>query len=289
MKKPTILLALVLLSVATQAQKAQLFKHQILPNHTYTLISKQGFDIDMTPIDSVSLAKTSKPGAMKSVQLRSMMESGASVKTAQATASKNIPLTMTCNSIATKANVNGQEYPVPPNNPAVGQTVNGQVDAAGNITVDTTTAADAVKAAARSAIGDIPKQIKFPDKKLKIGDTFTQEESIYDLNLPMGFDNTQEYMMKVVYTLTGIKDKLAYFDTKMELNMDYSKEAKGKHVTFKGTGTGSGKMVFNIVNEYPQSVNRDLNMAINVDAGKDMKMDIKVRLSRDEQYMVAAN
>lgn len=288
MKKLTALVILVSLSAAVQAQKAQLFKQKVLPNHTYNLTSKQGFDLEVIPLDSAALKAKDETGPTKSVVLKSVMESSALVKTSQATGAKNIPVMMTCNSITAKANINGQDFPIPPNNPAAGQSLNGQIDETGKVTVDTTTATDNVKAAVKSAIGDIPKQIKFPDKKLKVGDTFSQDESITDLNLPVGFDTDKEYMMKVIYTLTDIKDNLAYFDIKLELNIGYEKEVKGKLISLQGTGGGFGKTVFNLAKNYPQSVSRELNIAVNMKMPGSV-IDTKVRISRDDQYTVAAN
>jgi len=287
MKKITILAILLSLSAVIKAQKAVLFKHKILPNHTYVLADKQGFDLDVTPRDTATVKDTTNKNIVKTVQMRSLMESGVAIKTTQATGSQNIPVMLTCNKMSSKMTVNGADYPIPPNNPAVGQSSNGQIDAELKMLVDTTVATQEVKQAVNAAIGAMPKKIKFPDKKMKIGDSFMQEEVITSFDIP-GLDPNKEYTMKVTYKLTAIKDNLAYFDTQSEFEMNFNTEIKSHTIGIKCKGSEAGKMVFDVKKAFPQSVTSDTNMVVNIDSDK-TKVDMQAKISRDQQFIVSAN
>lgn len=287
MKKITILAVILSLSAIVKAQKSILFKHKVLPNHTYVLADKQGFDLDVTPQVADSIKDTTNKNIVKTVQMRSLMESGASVKTAQATGSQNIPVMLTCNKMSSKMTVNGAEYPIPPNNPAVGQSSNGQINAELKMLVDTTVATQEVKQAVNAAIGAMPQKIKFPDKKMKIGDTFMQEEVIANFDIP-GFDPTKEHTMKVTYKLTAIKASLAYFDTQSEFEMNFNTETKGHTINVKCKGNESGKMVFDVTKAFPQSVTSATDMFIYIVSDKN-KVDMKAKISRNQEYIVSAN
>jgi hypothetical protein len=285
MKKLALFLSLVSLSAISQAQKSIIFKHKILPNHTYTFTRTDGFDMDATPRDTS--AKDTGTNVIKSIQLKSIMQSGSTAKTTVANSSRQIPVTMTCTKSSTKITFNGNVYPTPESNPGEGESLSGLIDPQFNVHVDTTTATADIKAAAQAAIGDIPTQIKFPDTEMKIGDTFTEDESITNLDIP-GFDKTKEYMMKVTYKLTAIKDNLGYFDTSSTFDMNVNQDVMGHHIAMTSKGSGNGKMIFDIAKAFPQSITRDFTMTVDVE-NKPMKLGMKVKISRDEKVAVSAN
>lgn len=287
MKNLVLLFVFVSISAVTQAQKSAIFKHKVLPNHTYSFTRTDGFDMDVTTTDTATKKDTSGVQLFKNIQLRTVMESGSSVKTAAAKASQPIPITMTCTKSSSKATFNGTVYPTPPSNPGEGEHLDGQIDQQFSVHVDTTVATAGVKAAAQSTIGDIPTKIKFPDAAMKIGESFTQEESMTRLDVP-GFDKDKEYMMKVTYKLTAIKDNLAYFDTSAAFDMDVDKDVMGHAIKVTSKGSGDGKVVFNIAKQFPQSLTRDFTMIVNV--GDSLtKLNMKVNMRRDEHCVISTN
>jgi hypothetical protein len=284
MKKLVLFLSLVSLSAVSQAQRSAVFKHQVLSGHTYVLTKKENFELDVNPRDLTR--DTTK--VLKTIEVRSATESGSSVKTAQAVALQNLPFTATLNSYTNKTTVNGAIYLTPLNSDAIGKTVNGQIDAALKMDIDTVAATEVVKTVASTVIGNMPAQIKFPDKKMNLGDAFTQEESLTNLNIP-GFDaGGTEYPMKVTYKLTAIKDNLAYFDLSSTFDVDIKKDIKGHTVAMKSKGSGEGKMVFDMGNEFPQSITSNFIMAVDVD-NSPMKLAMKITITKDQHYAMNAN
>lgn len=100
------------------------------------------------------------------------------------------------------------------------------------------------------------EQLKFPDKEMKVGDTFTQEANLNTLDMPdFGIDT--DYPMQVTYKLIAAKDNLAFFDTTSEFNLNVIKEVQGKTVNINGKANGSGKIAvkFNINTDAKYVVN----------------------------------
>jgi hypothetical protein len=99
-------------------------------------------------------------------------------------------------------------------------------------------------------INAFQNKIKFPDHPMRIGDTFVQD---MPFNLP-GAGNGLEANAKATYKLVNITDGKAYFD--VEQNMDMSIPIKGESITL--TGSGGGKLVYDIKNSFPIDYKTDV-------------------------------
>jgi len=282
-------------AVTTYAQKSVLFKFKYSPGRTYTMNSKMDMNTDMAiKADSTSANPANASSVHAQMNVHELMRGAA--KTAKSTTSADLPFTLSCDnySIATEAKINGKETSIPANNSLNGQVLNGTIDKDGKMAVDTSAENNAgVKSGSSSLLREMrPQIINFPDKEMKIGDTFTQEEPMTDIDLTnMGV--TKAANVKVTYKLTAIKGNLAYFDTESTFNMDINEHKDRLTVTGKGNGSGAGKMVYNIAGNYPQSRTNNVSVAINID-GKStkpasLKADIKVKKNIDVEYLVSAN
>ena len=83
----------------------------------------------------------------------------------------------------------------------------------------------------------LQKQIKFPDKPLKPGDSFTQA---MPMNIPISKDNNLKMDGGVIYKLVSISDGKAYFDIVPNLSMMFT--IKNTVVNLTGTGTGKNDL-----------------------------------------------
>jgi hypothetical protein len=298
MKKITILSVLLSLSALTYAQRSALFKFKYAPGRTYTMNSKMDMATDMAlKSDSTNeITNTSGSKFQAHMDINELM--GASAKTAKAIA-QSLPFTLSCNnySISQKVNINGKENTLGGNNEIVGQTVNGAIDKNGRMVTDTVVngvhLSAAVKSGSTALLHEMrPQTMNFPDKQMKIGDTFTQEEPMTDINMPdMGI--TKKVNVKVTYKLTAIKGNLAYFDTASTFNMDINEHDTKRTITGKGDGSGTGKMIYNIADNYPQSKINDINIAINIEGHSikpsTLKATMKIKKSTAIEYLVSAN
>jgi hypothetical protein len=287
MKKISYLIILCLLSAGVNAQQAIKFKYGYSPNKTYTLNTKTNMDMEMTMGgDSATVAKLAAGGMKQPMLMKMDMTSEVAIKTDAATPAKTIPFTMTYKNLVMKTSVNGVETPTP-KNPLLDQVIKGAIDAESKLHIDTitgTVANEQMKAAMTKMVNAMQAQIKFPEKPLAIGETFTND---IPMSIPAASIN-MDFALKTSYKLTAIKDNLAYFDTMANFDMDLNTQTNGVAVGGKGTGGGPGKMVFNIKNNFPQSMIGDIDMNFNVDA-KPMKISMKIKAKSDIQYMITAN
>jgi hypothetical protein len=111
------------------------------------------------------------------------------------------------------------------------------------------------------------KQVQFPNKALKPGDTFTQT---VPFELPVGKkgEGNARVNYSTTYKVTNISGGKAYFDVTPTFSLDLS----GQKARASISGTGTGKMVYSIKDSFPISHDGDFNMTIKVDADK-VKVD----------------
>jgi hypothetical protein len=104
------------------------------------------------------------------------------------------------------------------------------------------------------------KMIKFPDHPLKPGDTFTQQ---VPFTLPMlsGEGNSIE----TTYKLVSVDGNKANFDIMQ--NISIKTDIKGK-LNIALTGSGTGKMVYDISNNFPSTYTSTANVQVSVKTDK---------------------
>jgi hypothetical protein len=298
MKKITILSVLLSLSAVTYAQRSALFKFKYSPGRTYTMNSKMDMATEMALKSDTTNEITSTSGSKLQVHMDINELMGASAKTAKATA-QSLPFTLSCNnySISQKVNMNGKEYNLTSDKSIRGKTVNGAIDKNGRMVTDTVVngvhLSDTVKSGLKGLLREMrPQTMNFPDKQMKIGDTFTQDEPMTDINMPdLGI--TKAVNAKVTYKLTAIKGNLAYFDIASTFNMDINEHDTKRTITGKGDGSGTGKMIYNIADNYPQSKVNDINIAFNIEGHSikpsSLKASMKIKKRTAVEYLVSAN
>ena len=106
------------------------------------------------------------------------------------------------------------------------------------------------------------KQIKFPERALKPGDTFTESLPMTDMGLKA--NNDMKMDARVTYKLISISDGKAYFDIVPNFNMSVSI----KNVIINVTGAGTGKMVYSIKDNFPLSKEGTFDVKIKVTSEK---------------------
>jgi hypothetical protein len=127
------------------------------------------------------------------------------------------------------------------------------------------------------SLNDLMSQITYPIKKLKIGESFIHENP---LSMPGSKENL-EMIIKTEYKLVSIKNNLGYFDIKQV----YSMKSEISQKDFKGKGTGTGTMVYDIQNNFFQKYNlkneteMDFSMnglQLNIKSETETLQDIKI-------------
>jgi hypothetical protein len=265
MKNSFFIATLMLSATGIKAQQAVPFKIKYLPKHTYVITSK----MEMTSqIETKgSFAKSTGPkGNKHPLAQKGDVNSVYTIHTGHIRANGSTPYTITVTNYTAKNEVNGKEQPAK-NQPTIGSTHAGEITADGkmhiafmpNAKTDSISQKQIIK-----TIHEFVDGIKFPDKPLKVGDTFTQEDT------PVGMSGSGRCFnknVKTVYTLTAIKGNLAFFDTKQVIGMDVSAQKKGRKVAFDTRGNGKGKMVYDISQHFEVERVSDMDVHVNLNMG----------------------
>lgn len=108
-------------------------------------------------------------------------------------------------------------------------------------------------------------QISFPTKKLKIGESFTQESP---LSIPIS-GNTIEMVLVANYKLTGISNNIGSFD----VIQTYTMKSTISNNEITATGSGKGKLMYDIKNSFLSKYKTDGQLEMNMNIqGIDVKI-----------------
>lgn len=114
-------------------------------------------------------------------------------------------------------------------------------------------------------------------RTVKVGESFTVDTPI---EMPIG-PATMNMNTKTTYKLNRVEGKKAYFDLTMSIDMKTNAEGQD----MKGTGSGSGTMVYDIDNNFftNQDIKTDMNMnfeaqgmAMSMTLKQDSKIDVSI-------------
>ncbi|GAA4103404.1 hypothetical protein GCM10022392_30880 [Mucilaginibacter panaciglaebae] len=246
-------------ATAVKAQKSVPFKLKFLPNHTYTVTGNTITDSRINSVGNANKKGASKPA----LQNKGNVSMSYVIKTGPVGAGGNFPFNVTVTNFSSKNVVNGVVQPGPKNNPVVGAISRGKCTPDGQMHTQSISFPNADAKTQKTVLSMVNKlgdEIKFPNRPMKIGESFTQEKpfSVASGQKNIGIKTT------VTYTLKAIKGNLAYFDTKEAIAMDVTGQKPDKKVDMKTNGKGKGTMVYDIAN----------NLAIAKADNLDMKMDM---------------
>jgi len=285
MKKALSLAFLCFAAVIVNAQQGVLFKIKYIPNQLYqtetssTMNMLMNFSGDTAKVNAVKASGVKLPMTMIGTSVMHMEVKSGAVKTGNV-----FPITFKYSDIKSKQVINDQEKDGPPN-PMQGLTIYGGSTIDGQIHVDSIsgkTLDEQLKTTITTAIGNLSKQVKFPETPLHVGETFIQETPI---NLPVGGINLK-FVVKIIYKLQGISGNQASFDLDQTLTLDLSGQKDDVSLTASGSGKGSGKMVYDIAKNYPTSLNSDIDFTFKV-LIQDLTMDCTAKISAINKTTIA--
>lgn len=263
----TISALLFAATVSVKAQTEVLFKMKMLPDHQYSTNMKINMDMNMEG------APQNANGAPQKMQME--MSTKMEMKTGSVNSKKEFPISMSMQMLPSTMTVNGKTTPTPTAANNVMPSMYGKCTVDGLPRIDSipgTAMNDSVKTAVSKMVEGFQNNLKFPDKPMKIGDTFVQS---MPFNIPM-MGAGMKTDIKVTYKLISILAGKANFDTNylMDMNMAVGKTPVSMHMT----GGGGGTMEYDIATNYPTHYvqNMDMDMAIPAAGGKNMTMKMKM-------------
>jgi hypothetical protein len=265
MKKLLIYALLCLAYSQIKAQNGIVFKIKYLPGHNYQMAVNMDMKIDANLSgDTALINKLSSQGITQPVNAHIALGINGNMKTGALGSDKTFPLNMDYKISNITVNANGKELPIPPKVTEKDIKIMGHVNQDGQLKIDSAEGkkmSDSTEKKMQQMMDLVQKQIKFPDRPLKPGDSFTQGSP---MNIPMGSDNNIKMEGGITYKLVSISAGKAYFDMIPNFSMDF----KVKTVSINVTGTGTGKMVYSIKDNFQLSKEGAFNMKIKVTSNK---------------------
>ncbi|MFI5160347.1 MAG: hypothetical protein ACHQHN_03675 [Sphingobacteriales bacterium] len=266
MKKTCLLALLCLPFVQLKAQDGVVFKVKYLPNHDYQIGIKVGVKINATVSGSQQVTDfLSAQGITQPVNVVVNVGMSGDSKTGSKASDGSFPLNMNYKIGSFDLTVNGKPAPIP--TPVEGKSFSlvGRVISDTQIHLDSAMGKkldDSTQKKTQQMMTMLQKQIKFPEKALKPGDSFT--ENIPMGNIPMKGGSDVKAEGGVTYKLISISDGKAYFDMTPHFSMSFVI----KTLSVNLTGEGAGKMVYSIKDNFPVSKEGTFSMKVKVTSDK---------------------
>lgn len=259
MKKLLLTFALGLPVLHSFAQDEILFKAKMSPNTTYKVVmstnsaSTVDFEADQQILDQIAASGTTLP-----MEVNAEQSFTTTTKTGVKNTYDEFSFTTTYEDIYANQSLNGVSTPSQ-ESPLQGAKIYGLISEDINLKVDSVTGnlAPELKSAVIQMTEQLMKNVKYPEKPMKIGDEFKQE---VPMTVPMAGASPIQIMIVTTYKLKDITDNKAYFDLDQELKLQGDME--GGNMEAEGSGTGSS--VYDIAHNFITDTSSDLNMSFSV-------------------------
>lgn len=248
------------------AQQGVVFKIKYLPNKNY----QSNISVDMKANATVTgdqqiIDKLKEQGVTQPVNANLSLALGGITKTGGLDADQSIPVSIDYKVNNISLSANGNQVPIPPKATEKDIKMVGHISQDWKLKIDSANGkavADSAQQKMQQMMNMVQKQIQFPDKPLKPGDSFTQGAP---MNIPVGKDgSTAKVDMGITYKLVRIADGKAYFDLIPNFNMNLQ---IGK-VAVVMSGAGTGTMVYSIKDSFPLSKEGNINVKLKVTSPK---------------------
>lgn len=270
MRRSILVAGILLATAAAKAQKGVPFKLKFLPNHTYTVTGTTNMTstVSAEGQDNVKAKKASE----RRVESKGKFAMSYEIKTGAPTADGSFPYTLKVTDFNAKNIVNGVEDKTTGKNPIIGGRSAGTCTRDGKLHMQTLTFPAADSKTSKALINMVNKfgdEIQFPNKPMKIGESFTQDK-------PFNFaDAGKDVGVKtvVVYTLRSIKGNFAYFDTKETMTMTAGAQKASEKAAVTSNGSGKGTMVYDIANNFAIAKTDNFNTKLHMAMGTS-KMEV---------------
>jgi len=265
MKKIFLMALMCLGFTQLWGQQGVVFKIKYLPNHNYQTNVSVDMKANVTATgDPQILDKLKEQGITQPVNANLSIALGGVMKTGALAADKSVPVNMDYKINNISVSANGNQVPIPPKATEKDIKLSGHISQDWKIKIDSAdgkAVADSAQKKMEQMMAMVQKNVEFPDKPLKPGDTFTQN---VPMNIPVKEGNNIKIDAGVTYKLVKIADSKAYFDLTPTFNMNL---VIGK-VSVVMTGSGTGSMVYSIKDSFPTSKEGNINVKLKVTSPK---------------------
>ena len=247
MNSKYLLLILSSLTIfSCQSQEEIDFKVGYLPNHTYTLTQNQFSENKVKYTGSDEILKRFENNGIENPTIT---ESNNKIKSISITGELNgnqFPIEVELLESSNKTLEVGTKF--------FGKSTDGitKIDS-----ISSSTMTEEKKNVLLLAMESMMNQIKYPNRTIKIGESFEQKNP---MSMPIA-DVTIEIEINSIYTLQSIKNGIGYFD----LNQVYSIKSANKDYEMNLDGTGNGQIEYDIEKQFFTKYYSEMEMNLTTD------------------------
>jgi hypothetical protein len=259
----------------SQTQKEVKFKVQYKPDMKYNQMIEQKSQTNIKYSGSEDFLKKLKDKGVENPMITSTQSKIETIfKTGKETTKKTFPLTIEF----TKTVSSDGKIIIPDGTIIYGNGSNGNMP-----TLDSIVSKELDEKFKKSLLQTIQStlnQLSFPEKKIKIGDSFIRESP---LSIPVS-GSTIEMTITTYYKLLDIENNIANFD----VSSVYTMKSVITKYDIKATGNSKGKMLYDIVNNNLTDYKTDTEMKMNFKL-EDLYMDLESKSSFIQTIEISKN
>lgn len=258
--KKSIYLILLLVVFKASAQESIVFKMNYLPEHRYNSIIEMHNNVEVNfkgPKEEQDKLKAE--GVQSPMTVAGATSTEYTIQTGVATEEKKFPATIIYSNIISTQFLNNKELSLPESTIG-GKKIYAHSDSNDMLHIDSIGGKegnDSLLSSVSAVFNNVNMQMNFPEKNLKVGESFTQDAP---MNLPL-FGSNMTATVKVVYTLTKIKDGNGLFDVVQTSNIKANIMQGDINMIVEGTG----KLIFSIKNKFPIQYSTDTTLKFTLD------------------------
>ncbi len=210
---------------------------------------KMGIKINATLSgDDKIIEKLKSKGITQPINVELLMNMGLDIKTGNIKPDGMFPLNADYKFFNLSGLLNGNKIPIPTQtNRDIKMTY--RISKDGSIKIDSIGGKggnDTSQIKMQQMINLVQKEIKFPEKPMKIGDSFSQD---FPIPIPILNEGNNKINAGITYKLISVSDGKAFFDVVHSLSINFNI----KETTINLTGRGTGKMVYSIKDNFSLS------------------------------------
>lgn len=271
--KQLIILLLITIAFSSQAQKTVKFAVILKPEKTYRTVvttdmsSELNFEGNQEMVDQMKANGITLP-----VIMTGRTEYGAVTTTSAKLKDGRLPVKIHYATVAGTTIVNGKEMQTQPN-PLEDLTLLGHYDTKNLLKIDSIAGSSFNAQMEQMIISMVEKfqaLVVFPEKPLKVGDTFEQK---VPMDLPMA-GVTIKININILYTLKSIDNGFARFDVEQTLSLATNMPDAKMDLS----GGGKGTVDFDVNNTIMSAFTTDMDLKLKM-VVKEMTVDSSVKTS----------
>jgi hypothetical protein len=268
------------------AQQTFLFRIKFLPKHNYASTVHTSMDMQMTMSGTEQQMKEmEKQGVKQPITITSISDKNLNIITGSVSDQNVFPFKLKYVAFTSKMLINGEEKK--DESPLTGNVIYGHTNLEGKSNIDSIPGKiinENLKNAITLMVNSLQGLVKFPDKPLNVGESFSQD---IPLTIPVAGINMQ-MTIKINFKLISVTDNMANFDLDETLVFDMKTNEENVNFIGRGSGKGSGKLIYSIKDNYPVNMDQALDFNFNIDT-KDMKIDAKAKSLASHKTIVTNN